>query len=179
MDEAFTAEMTSGYAFDEPCVILGRPMKAGEVETGAMVQLPLAMMNRHGLVAGATGTGKTKTLQIMAGQLSAAGVPVFISDIKGDVTGLSRPGDATAAAIRDRSAQLGIPFEPQAHPVELLSLSGALGAPVRATVSSFGPLLLGKVLDLNKTQVSVLSSCSRTATTSGCRSSTSPTFAPP
>jgi hypothetical protein len=67
MDEAFTAEMTSGYAFDEPCVILGRPMKDGEVETGAMVQLPLSMMNRHGLVAGATGTGKTKTLQIMAG----------------------------------------------------------------------------------------------------------------
>ena len=156
MDEAFTAEMAAGYAFDEPCVILGRPMKDGEVETGATVQLPLSMMNRHGLVAGATGTGKTKTLQIMAGQLSAAGVPVFISDIKGDVTGLSRPGDATAAAIRDRSTQLGIPFEPKAHPVELLSLSGALGAPVRATVSSFGPLLLGKVLDLNKTQVSVL-----------------------
>ena len=101
MDEAFTAEMASGYAFDEPCVILGRPMKDGEVETGATVRLPLAMMNRHGLVAGATGTGKTKTLQIMAGQLSAAGVPVFISDIKGDVTGVSRPGDATAAAIRD------------------------------------------------------------------------------
>ena len=156
MDEAFTAEMASGYAFDEPCVILGRPMKDGEVETGATVRLPLAMMNRHGLVAGATGTGKTKTLQIMAGQLSAAGVPVFISDIKGDVTGVSRPGDATAAAIRDRSTQLGIPFEPKAHPVELLSLSGALGAPVRSTVSSFGPLLLGKVLDLNKTQVSVL-----------------------
>jgi hypothetical protein len=138
MDEAFTAEMTSGYAFDEPCVILGRPMKDGEVETGATVQLPLSMMNRHGLVAGATGTGKTKTLQIMAGQLSAAGVPVFISDVKGDVTGLSRPGDAAAGAIRDRSAQLGIPFEPRAHPVELLSLSGALacaGWPVNRKAS--------------------------------------------
>ncbi len=156
MDEAFTSEMTAGYGFDEPCVILGRPMKDGEIEPGATVQLPLSMMNRHGLVAGATGTGKTKTLQIMAGQLSDAGVPVFISDIKGDVTGLSRPGDATAEAIRERSEQLGIPYEPRAHPVELLSLSGALGAPVRATVSSFGPLLLGKVLDLNKTQVSVL-----------------------
>ena len=72
------------------------------------VQLPLSMMNRHGLVAGATGTGKTKTLQIMAGQLSAAGVPVFISDIKGDVTGLSRPGDATSERVRERSEQLGI-----------------------------------------------------------------------
>jgi uncharacterized protein len=156
MDEAFTSDMTAGYTFDEPCVILGRPMKDGEIEAGATVQLPLSMMNRHGLVAGATGTGKTKTLQIMAGQLSAAGVPVFISDIKGDVTGLSRPGDATSDRIRERSEQLGIPYEPHAHPVELLSLSGALGAPVRATVSSFGPLLLGKVLDLNKTQVSVL-----------------------
>ena len=156
MDEAFTSEMTAGYGFDESCVILGRPMKDGEIEPGATVQVPLSMMNRHGLVAGATGTGKTKTLQIMAGQLSDAGVPVFISDIKGDVTGLSRPGDATAEAIRERSEQLGIPYEPRAHPVELLSLSGALGAPVRATVSSFGPLLLGKVLDLNKTQVSVL-----------------------
>jgi DNA helicase HerA-like ATPase len=156
MDEAFTAEMAAGYAFDEPCVILGRPMKDGEIEAGATIQLPLSMMNRHGLVAGATGTGKTKTLQIMAGQLSAAGVPVFISDVKGDVTGLSRPGDAAADAIRERSEQLDIPYEPHAHPVELLSLSGALGAPVRATVSSFGPLLLGKVLDLNKTQVSVL-----------------------
>jgi len=156
MDDAFSKEMAAGYAFDEPCVVLGRPMKDGEIDTGATVQLPLAMMNRHGLVAGATGTGKTKTLQIMAGQLSAAGVPVFISDIKGDVTGISQPGDPSAEPIRERSTQLSIPFEPRAHPVELLSLSGALGTPVRATVSSFGPLLLGKVLDLNRTQVSVL-----------------------
>jgi DNA double-strand break repair helicase HerA and related ATPase len=156
MDQAFRDEMAAGYGFSEPTVLLGRPMKEGEIETGATVQLPLSMVNRHGLVAGATGTGKTKTLQIMAGQLSAAGVPVFISDIKGDVTGISRPGDATDERIAERSQQLDIPFEPRAHPTELLSLSGSLGAPVRATVSSFGPLLLGKVLDLNKTQVSVL-----------------------
>lgn len=103
MDEAFSKEMAAGYAFDEPCLVLGRPMHDGGIDTETMVQLPLSMVNRHGLVAGATGTGKTKTLQILAGQLSAAGVPVFISDIKGDVTGISQPGDATAEPIRERS----------------------------------------------------------------------------
>ena len=156
MDETFAKEMAEGYAFDGPCLDLGRPMQGGEIATEAMVRLPLAMVNRHGLVAGATGTGKTKTLQILAGELSDAGVPVFVSDVKGDLTGISRPGDATAAPVVERVQQLGVTYEPKAHPAELLSLSGALGAPVRATVSSFGPLLLGKVLDLNKTQVSVL-----------------------
>ncbi|HEX7248162.1 MAG TPA: helicase HerA-like domain-containing protein, partial [Actinomycetota bacterium] len=156
MDEAFIRAMTDGYSFDEPSLLLGAPMTAGEVAAGAKVRFPLSMVNRHGLVAGATGTGKTKTLQILAGQLSDAGVPVFVSDVKGDLTGISQPGDATAAPIVERSQQLAITYEPRAHPVELLSLSGALGAQVRATVSSFGPILLGKVLDLNKTQVSVL-----------------------
>ena len=156
MDDTFLREMTDGYAFDEPSLLLGAPMLDGEVAATAPVRLPLSMANRHGLVAGATGTGKTKTLQILAGQLSDAGVPVFVSDVKGDLTGLSQPGDATAGPIVERAQQLGITYEPKAHPVELLSLSGALGAQVRATVSSFGPILLGKVLDLNKTQVSVL-----------------------
>ncbi len=156
VDDAFRTEMTDGYAFDEPCLVLGRPLLGDELVLDASVQLPLSMVNRHGLVAGATGTGKTKTLQILAGQLSDAGVPVFISDVKGDLTGISQPGDAGAARIRDRVEQLGVAYEPHGHPVELLSLSGAIGAQVRATVSSFGPILLGKVLDLNKTQVSVL-----------------------
>ena len=156
MDEAFLREMTDGYAFAEPSLLLGGPMLGGEVAPGAPVRLPLSMVNRHGLIAGATGTGKTKTLQILAGQLSDAGVPVFVSDVKGDLTGISQPGDASAAPIIERAEQLGVTYEPKGHPVELLSLSGALGAQVRATVSSFGPLLLGKVLDLNKTQVSVL-----------------------
>ncbi|MFH0750698.1 MAG: helicase HerA-like domain-containing protein, partial [Chloroflexota bacterium] len=121
------------------------------------VQVALSMVNRHGLIAGATGTGKTKTLQIMAGQLSAAGVPVFIADIKGDLTGLALPGDATNARILARAKDLGWDYKPDGHPIELLSLSGKLGAQVRATVHSFGPLLLGKVLDLNDTQTSVLS----------------------
>ena len=157
MDERFAREMAAGYAFDEPCVVLGGPMLDGEVDLGSRVQLPLSMVNRHGLVAGATGTGKTKTLQILAGQLSDAGVPVFIADVKGDLTGISQPGDAAAAPVAERCAQLGWTFEPKAHPVELLSLSGDLGAQVRATIHSFGPLLLAKVLDLNKTQTSVLS----------------------
>ena len=114
------------------------------------------MLNRHGLVAGATGTGKTKTLQLMAGQLSKAGVPVFIADIKGDLTGMAAPGDAANPKVVERMASLGVPFTPSGHPVEFLSLSGKLGAQVRATVSSFGPLLLGKVLDLNETQTSIL-----------------------
>ncbi|MDH5225014.1 MAG: DUF853 domain-containing protein, partial [Actinomycetota bacterium] len=156
MDDAFLQEMAEGYAFDEPSLSLGAPMLGGEIAASAPVRLPLSMVNRHGLVAGATGTGKTKTLQIMAGQLSDAGVPVFVSDVKGDLTGLSQPGDATAGPIVERARQLGIAYEPKSHPVELLSLSGELGAQVRATVSSFGPILLGKVLDLNKTQTSVL-----------------------
>src|SRR6185437_10822756 len=110
-----------------------------------------------GLVAGATGTGKTKTLQLIAGQLSDAGVPCFISDIKGDVTGIARPGDANNPRVQERCQQLKWQFKPQGHPVEFLSLSGKLGAQVRATVHSFGAVLLGKVMDLNETQTSVLS----------------------
>jgi hypothetical protein len=157
MNKKFREEMAAGYALTEPSVIVGRPMLDGETFNEAAVQLALAMANRHGLIAGATGTGKTKTLQILAGELSQAGVPVFISDIKGDVSGIGAPGDATNAKIQERMQSLGLPFEPAAHPIELLSLSGMLGAQVRATVSSFGPLLLGKVLDLNETQTSILS----------------------
>ena len=149
--------MEDGYALDEPAIHFGAPMDAGEALSGVPVQVALAMLNRHGLVAGATGTGKTKTLQLMAGQLSKAGVPVFIADVKGDLTGMALPADATDARIMERATKVGIDFQPSAHPVDLLSLSGQLGAPVRATVSSFGPLLLARVLDLNPTQTSVLS----------------------
>ncbi|HET9724045.1 MAG TPA: helicase HerA-like domain-containing protein [Actinomycetota bacterium] len=157
MDEAFAAEMAAGYATEEPSVVLGSPMLDGEVLSEVRVGLPLSSANRHGLIAGATGTGKTKTLQVLAGQLSAAGVPVFVADVKGDLTGLAAPGDPIDAKVRERVASLAWPLTPAAHPVELLSLTGALGAPVRATISSFGPLLLGKVMDLNETQTSVLS----------------------
>lgn len=156
MDETFGADMADGYDLGEDCLILGSPFLDDVVDTDVRVKLPLSMVTRHGLVAGATGTGKTKTLQVMAGQLSAAGVPVFIADVKGDLTGLSQPGDGDAQPIVDRCTSLAWTYAPSGHPVELLSLSGALGARVRATVHSFGPLLLSKVLDLNKTQSSVL-----------------------
>jgi len=157
MDQAFRDEMTQGYGLAEPALILGSPMLEGELFNDARVQVALSMMNRHGLIAGATGTGKTKTLQLLAGELSKAGVPVFVADIKGDVTGIASPGDATNPKVIERAASMAWTFEPAGHPVEFLSLSGKLGAQVRATVHSFGPLLLGKVLDLNETQTSILS----------------------
>jgi hypothetical protein len=156
MDKAFRDAMTVGYALAEPGVVVGSPMRDGELYNDARVQVALSMLNRHGLIAGATGTGKTKTLQLLAGQLSKAGVPVFIADIKGDLTGMAASGDPANPRVVDRMASLGWTYQPSGHPVEYLSLSGALGAQVRATVHSFGPLLLGKVLDLNETQTSIL-----------------------
>ena len=157
MDEGFRSEMAAGYGLKEPAIVLGSPMLGAELVQDVRVQAPLAMMNRHGLIAGATGTGKTKTLQLLAGELSDAGVPVFIADIKGDLTGLGAAGDATNAKVQERCASIGWTFAAKAHPIELFSLSGKLGAQLRATVHSFGPLLLGKVLDLNPTQTSILS----------------------
>src|SRR3989454_4166335 len=157
MDTTFRKDMAAGYTLDEPAIVLGSPLLGDEVLPDVRVQVALAMLNRHALIAGATGTGKTKTLQLMAGQLSKAGVPVFVSDIKGDVTGIAAPGDAAHPKRQDRSASLGWTVQPSGHPVAVLSLSGKLGAQVRATVHSFGPLLLGKVLNLNDTQTSILS----------------------
>jgi len=156
MDKAFHDAMAAGYGLTEPGLVIGSPMHAGELANDARVQVALSMLNRHGLIAGATGTGKTKTLQLLAGQLSKAGVPVFVADIKGDLTGLAGPGDATNARLVERVTSLDWTFVPSGHPVEFLSLTGKLGAQVRATVHSFGPLLLGKVLDLNDTQTSIL-----------------------
>ncbi len=156
MDQAFRETMTAGYAFNEPTLIIGSAMHDGELFNDTRVQVPMSILNRHGLVAGATGTGKTVTLQLLAGQLSKAGVPVFVADIKGDLTGIAAPGGTSHPKLIERNESLAWTFEPSGHPVEFLSLSGKRGAQVRATVSSFGPLLLGKVLDLNETQTSVL-----------------------
>jgi DNA helicase HerA-like ATPase len=156
MDQAFKDAISTGYALSEPGIVLGSAMVEGELFNDTRVQVALSMMNRHGLIAGATGTGKTKTLQLMAGQLSKAGVPVFVADIKGDLTGLASPGDAANAKVLERAASMAWDFQAGGHPVEFLSLSGKLGAQVRASVHSFGPLLLGKVLDLNETQTSIL-----------------------
>jgi uncharacterized protein len=157
VDSRFHDAMALGYTFTEPTVVLGGPILGTDVLADVKVQVPIAMMNRHGLVAGATGTGKTKTLQIIAGQLSDAGVPSFVADIKGDVTGIAQPADPSNPKVQERAAQLGWTMKPEGHPVEFLSLSGQLGAQVRATVHSFGAVLLGKVMNLNETQTSVLS----------------------
>jgi DNA helicase HerA-like ATPase len=146
-----------GYSFDGPVIELGSLVVKGDAKPDAPVRLPLGMMNRHGLVSGATGTGKTKTLQLMAEQLSAAGVPVFLADMKGDLSGIAAPG-AQSDRVKERIDDVGGEWQPTGYPVELLSLGGmGAGTPIRATMSSFGPLLLSKVLDLNATQSSSLS----------------------
>jgi DNA helicase HerA-like ATPase len=148
----FGPTIAAAYEVDGGVVDLGRGVHDGAVVQEAVVQVPLGMMNRHGLVAGATGTGKTKTLQGIAEQLSAAGVPVFVADVKGDLSGLAVAGAADGPAPK-RDAELGIPFAPTGFPVEFLALGGiGAGVPVRATVSDFGPQLLAKVLEANETQ---------------------------
>ncbi|BCB85944.1 hypothetical protein Psuf_032570 [Phytohabitans suffuscus] len=149
-------QVREGYAFDGAALDLGALVVDGRGDPGAKVRIPLAMLNRHGLVAGATGTGKTKTLQVMAEQLSAAGVPVFLADVKGDVSGMSVPGAANEK-VTARAAEIGQDWQPAAYPVEFYALGGhGTGIPVRATVTSFGPLLLSKVLGLSDVQSSSL-----------------------
>jgi DNA helicase HerA-like ATPase len=152
----FDEMLKAGYGFTDPAVTLGAALEGtGTVHPEPKIRIPLAMMNRHGLIAGATGTGKTKTLQLLTEQLSAQGVPVFVADIKGDLSGLAMPGQADDR-ITARAADVGWTWAPKGAPVEFVSLSGKLGVQLRATVSSFGPLLLGKALSLNDTQTSVL-----------------------
>src|SRR3954454_1007390 len=146
--------MAAGYATRGAALDLGRAVHDGTLHRDAAVRVPLATLNRHGLVAGATGTGKTKTLQVMAEQLSNAGVPVFVADVRGDVSARATPAEPGGPAEK-RMADLGLPFAPRAFPVELLSLGGiGPGVPVRANVSDFGPQLLAKVLGANETQES-------------------------
>jgi DNA helicase HerA-like ATPase len=151
----FSESLAKGYGFTDPSVVIGAALRDGTTCPEPKVRIPLAMMNRHGLVAGATGTGKTRTLQLLAEQLSAAGVPVFIADIKGDLSGLAAPGEA-GDRLAGRAASVGYDWKPAGFPVEFVSLTGKLGIQLRAAVSSFGPLLLSKVLSLNETQTSVL-----------------------
>ncbi|MFJ7911568.1 helicase HerA-like domain-containing protein [Kitasatospora sp. NPDC096204] len=150
-------EIADGYAFTGPALDLGAVLLDGTAYPDAQVRIPLGVLNRHGLVAGATGTGKTKTLQLIAEQLSEQGVPVFLADIKGDVSGVAAPG-APGERTAARAAEVGQQWAPQGCPAEFYSLGGqGAGIPIRATVTSFGPLLLAKVLDLNETQESSLS----------------------
>lgn len=151
----FIEKIKDSYQLTDPHIYLGAGILDGKVLAEAEVNLSLHMMNRHGLVAGATGTGKTRTLQLLAEQLSDAGVPVFMLDVKGDLSGLNQAG-LVNPKIEDRANQLNKPFTPAGFPVELYSLSGKLGAQMRATVLEFGPILLAKILDLNDTQAGVL-----------------------
>ncbi len=163
----FGETIAQAYAVEGAAIDLGRGVHDGAVASEAVVRVPLAMMNRHGLIAGATGTGKTKTLQGIAEQLSAAGVAVFAADVKGDLSGLAHPGAADGPAP-ERMAELGLAYEPQGFPVEFYSLGGiGPGVPIRATVSDFGPQLLGKVLEANDTQEQSLALVFRFADESG------------
>ncbi|WP_406331254.1 helicase HerA-like domain-containing protein [Streptomyces sp. NBC_00203] len=145
-------EIASGYAFSGPALDLGALLWDGQCLPDVQIRIPLPMLNRHGLVAGATGTGKTKTLQLIAEQLSAQGVPVFLADIKGDVSGISAPGVA-GDKVQERARDVHQEWTPTGYPAEFYALGGmGHGIPVRATITSFGPVLLSKVLQLNQTQ---------------------------
>jgi uncharacterized protein len=149
-------QIAAGYVVEGQALELGTVVVDRVADPATQVRIPLATINRHGLVAGATGTGKTKTLQLIAEQLSAAGVPVLMADVKGDLSGLSRPGESSEK-ITARAKETGDTWQASAFPVEFLSLgTKGIGVPVRATIASFGPILLSKVLGLNATQESTL-----------------------
>lgn len=156
MDKSkFIAAIQKSYAFNSSTIYLGAGVLAGEILSDAKVNLALRMMNRHGLVTGATGSGKTRTLQLIAEQLSAAGVSVFMPDIKGDLSGMAKE-NTTNDKIQERAAALGINYQPSGFPVEIYSLTGKNGAQMRATITEFGPVLLSKILELNEVQTGVL-----------------------
>jgi hypothetical protein len=154
--ETFATQINDGYACKGDSIVLGAAILDGEPIPGTQVKIPLKTMNRHGLIAGATGTGKTKTLQVISEQLSEQGVPVLLMDVKGDMSGIAMPGEKKPF-ILERHAKIGLPYEVKGYPVELMSLSQQEGVRLRATVSEFGPVLLARILDLNDTQEGVLS----------------------
>jgi uncharacterized protein len=148
---SFSQHIKDGYTFKSESFRIGSAMLNGEVIAETAVSIPLKTMNRHGLIAGATGTGKTKTLQLIAEGLSNASVPVLLMDIKGDLSGIAAAGIENDK-IKERIQKMGIEYQPTAFPVELMSLSNEKGVRLRATVSEFGPVLLSKILNLNDTQ---------------------------
>jgi uncharacterized protein len=153
--EKFIESITKSYADKAGSIYLGAGVYNGEIVSQAKVNLPLRMMTRHGLVTGATGSGKTRTLQLIAEQLSATGIPVFMPDMKGDLSGMAKEG-AVNEKLTERAEALGINLSPSGYPIELYSLSGKKGAQMRATITEFGPVLLTKVLELNEVQSGVL-----------------------
>ena len=154
--EAFISEINLGYTTKGDSILLGAAMLNGETIAEAQVKIPLKTLNRHGLIAGATGTGKTKTIQVLSEQLSSFGIPVLMMDIKGDFSGVAMPGEEKPF-ITERQAKINIPFLATQYSVELMSLSQQEGVRLRATVSEFGPILFSRILELNDTQASVVS----------------------
>jgi DNA helicase HerA-like ATPase len=152
----FVGKINEGYACNGDSIVLGAAILDGQPVAEAQVKIPLKTMNRHGLIAGATGTGKTKTLQVISEQLSERGIPVLLMDVKGDLSGIAKPGEVKQS-ITERHAKINLPFSPKGFPVELMSISQQDGVRLRATVSEFGPVLLSRILDLNDTQEGVVS----------------------
>lgn len=151
----FQEYIAQGYACKGDYITLGTAILDGQPLEKNFIKLPLKVLNRHGLIAGATGTGKTKTLQGIAEKMSEKGISVLLMDIKGDLSGMARPG-TTNAKIEERQAKIGLPFKPQGYPVEIMSISAEKGVHMRATVSEFGPVLFSRILDLNATQAGVV-----------------------
>lgn len=155
--QAFIKEIQQGYQTKGEYITLGKGKFNDVIYPEASVKIPLKTLNRHGLIAGATGTGKTKTLQIFCEQLSHHGIPSLVMDIKGDLSGIAKPGDPKSSHIIERMGNLEIPYQAMGFPVELMSISAEKGVRLRATVTEFGPVLLSKILNLNETQESVIS----------------------
>ena len=154
--EDFIQQIAEGYSSKGDSIILGGALLDGEALGNAIVKIPLKTLNRHGLIAGATGTGKTKTIQVLSEQLSSFGIPVLMMDIKGDFSGIAKEG-VEQSFITERHAKINIPYQTASFPVELLSLSEQNGVRLRATVSEFGPVLFSRILNLNDTQAGVVS----------------------
>ena len=153
--EKFIESLNAGYTFKGESIIMGTAIYEKEPIPNTLINIPLKSLTRHGLIAGATGTGKTKSLQVLAEQMSNQGIPSLVMDLKGDLSGLAQAGENNKH-IEWRHGMIGIPYEPGAKPVELLSLSNEKGVKLRATVSEFGPVLISKILDLNDTQSGIM-----------------------
>lgn len=154
--EKFIQSIKDGYTFKGETITLGSAILDKEVLTGTHIKLPLKTMNRHGLIAGATGTGKTKTLQLITESLAAKSVPIVVMDIKGDLSGVAKPGENNPK-IEDRMSKIGLPWQAEGNTIEFLTISNEKGTKLRATTSEFGPVLFSRMLELNETQSSLVS----------------------